>query len=132
MRNGVVSIINNADLWKYFSEEVNTRTTRLTQMIKRDYREFYNKELDIGENSLMVEIWAHIYYEYYILSIGSMFRTGWVKRLIEKLVKPSQSIDCGERGGDRNRRLWDILARYRSAISKLLPEGIADRIYLKE
>lgn len=128
--NRSVHIINNKDLWTLLENDTETRTMVLVTWIKEQYRFFFDKELEITEDSLAVELWGHVYFEYYILAVKELIRLQLIENFLERILKVSEVIDCGESGFDNNRKLWDMLAPHKSFILKMLP-GKIDPDHLK-
>lgn len=129
--NGSVHIINDNNLWTLLEKDTEPRTMVLVSWIKEQYRGIFDKELDITGDSLAVEIWGHVYFEYYILAVKELIRLQLIENFFERILKVSEVIDCGEAGIDSNRKLWDILAPHKSFILKVLP-GTIDPGRLKQ
>lgn len=122
--DGSVHVVNNKDLWTLLGTEIAARTAAFVVWIREQYLQLFDKELDITEDSLIVEIWGHVYFEYYILAVKELIRLKLVGDLLERMLKVSEVIDCGEAGKDNNRKLWDLLAPHKSFILKMLPGKI--------
>jgi hypothetical protein len=124
---GIIRITNNLQLWIFFDQHIVERTAGLVSMIKQDYREFFGQPLAISNRSLGLEIWGHLYYEVFILSICKLLRLNGNSPRVKILLKSSQIIDCGERHKDSNRKLWDFLAPLHNAIGRFLPSYISKK-----
>lgn len=124
---GIIRITNNAYLWMLFDEDIIGRTVLLVHAIKRDYHAYYGKPLAIKDKSLGLEIWGHLYYEVFILSVCKLLRLNKYARRVKNLLKSAQIIDCGERNKDSNRRLWDILAPIHNFIGRFFPLHISKK-----
>jgi len=122
---GIVRITNNLQLWFFYDQHIIERTARLVALIKQDYSEFFGRPLAISNHSLGLEIWGHLYYEVFILSICKLLRLNGNSPRVKILLKSSQIIDCGEQHKDSNRRLWNFLAPLHNAIGRLLPSNIS-------
>lgn len=125
--DGAVHIRNDKALWDFVDEHPRESVALLVRYIKQEYLAHAGKELQVSDNSLLLEIWGHLYYEYYVLKLRRFLNFRCFDRLALKLVKPSKSIDCGEKGKDSNRWLWDMFARYTPLFFKLLPKDISSK-----
>ena len=103
------------------STDIDERTACLVKLIKTDYFALTGKELRISDNSLIVEIWGHVYAGYFMLAMKKLFRTQLTDYLAKIVLKRCEIIDCGEKEIDRNRRIWDMFALGKNLIKKLLP-----------
>jgi hypothetical protein len=126
-----IHITNNKSLWTLLGEDIESRTAAFAAWIKAQYYGFFGKELDITTDSLIVEIWGHVYFEYYVLAIKELLKLKLIEGFLESILEPSEVIDCGESGLDNNRKLWDMLAPHKEFILKVLP-GKIDPGKLKE
>lgn len=124
IKENSVHITNNKALWQFLSQHIDQRTTELVSLIGHDFQELNNRELAITNDSLAVEIWGHVYFEYWALAIDHLFKLKLISSLVDAAVKYSEIIDCGEEGFDSNRKLWDFLAPQKSRIASWLPEHI--------
>lgn len=123
--NCSVHITNDKGLWTLLEEDIESRTTAFADWIKAQYQSFFQKELDITTDSLVVEIWGHVYFEYYILAVKELLKLKLIAGFLENILQASEVIDCGESGLDNNRKLWDMLAPHKAFILKMLPGKIA-------
>jgi hypothetical protein len=124
---GIIRIANNLQLWIFHDQHIVERTVWLVNMIKQDYSEFFGQPLAISNSSLGLEIWGHLYYEVFILSICKLLGLNGNSPRVKILLKSSQIIDCGEQQKDSNRRLWDFLAPLHNAIGRFLPSYISKK-----
>ena len=124
---GLIRIYSDKALWRYLDGEVALRTLELVKVIKTDYQKEFNKSLKISDNSLMVEIWAHVYSDYFGLLIKRNLKINWVQNLIQKGIERAEIIDCGEKKFDTNRWVWDFLAHFKSIVSLFLPKNIGNK-----
>lgn len=122
--SGIIHIINNIDLWRFFDADVVIRTQWLINAIQQDYLALFGKPLEIRNRSFAVEIWGHLYAEYYLLKISRFFGKIAPKKL-QYLIQRSASIDCGEKNIDNNRFLWDFLALGYIFFVYILPRNIS-------
>ncbi len=120
---GVVRIDNNERLWVYINTHPPEKTKALTGWIQQTYAEAFGGRLEISDHSLMMEIWGHIYFEYFLLRNERLGKFFFPFGLYERLVASCEAIDCGERGLDGNRWLWDLLGIFTPLVGKLIPRN---------
>lgn len=122
-----VHITNDKELWQLMGQDKDQRTTELAALIRNDFKVLHNRDLNITTDSLVVEIWGHVYFEYWALAIDNLFKLKLISNLVDTAVQYSEIIDCGEEGFDNNRKLWDFLAPHKNRIATWLPENIHDK-----
>ena len=82
----------------------------LAARIREEYRGRFGKDLEISEKSLATEIRLHVQADNVLWRISRLpFGTGW-KKLVDRVKIHTEMIDCGERGLDSNRRIFDVLS----------------------
>ncbi|WP_146146682.1 hypothetical protein [Taibaiella chishuiensis] len=123
-QEGSVHIVNDTQLWALLEGKIKENTTTLVAWIVEQYRQLQGRDLAITGDSLAVEIWGHVYFEYYLLILKELVRLQLVADLLEPLLAKSDVIDCGETGYDNNRKLWDMLAPHKDFILGMLPGKI--------
>ena len=122
-----IHIVNNQELWQLIGTAPEATTTALVKFIFVEFARLYNREFDVHPDSLIVEIWGHVYFEYMALILGNLVKLKLITLVMDKLIAYCEVIDCGERGYDNNRSLWDMLAPFTSLIAEWLPENIDDK-----
>lgn len=127
LEEGAIHIFNDEELWKLLNEGMQTTTESLIVSVKKAYERLYKKELDISSASLAVEIWGHVYFEYFAIIFEKLVHMNLIKQMTNKISSYCEIIDCGESEKDSNRFFWDILAPFRNQIAALLPEKIAEK-----
>ncbi|PWS29127.1 hypothetical protein DHW03_04695 [Pedobacter yonginense] len=120
----LIRVYGNAELWRFLDGAPSLRFDVLIDTIKKDYENHLGKPLMITNDSLIVEIVAHVYCDYIGLIFNRLVKISLIQRLVTKLLKRAEIVDCGEKGVDSNRWLWDYLARYKLQIVKLLPKKL--------
>lgn len=109
---------------KFLSAAIERRSEVLVNAIKTDYAALFDKELDINNDSLMIEIWGHVYASYFAKAIKNLIDIKLVDNFADFVIKRSDIIDCGEADIDSNRKFWDILANFKGIILTFLPKAI--------
>jgi len=123
----LVRVYSNASLWKYLDGKAGSRFKLLVEVIKTDYEEQFGQPLAISNDSLLVEILIHVYCDYLGLNFNRIVRVKWIQKLVEKLLKRAEVIDCGEKSIDSNRWVWDLLAGSKSLFIRILPKNLNAR-----
>lgn len=122
MKQGLVGITNDNAFKHAVANQPIPSVTSLIGSIQADYSMLYGTALAIGQDSFAVEIWGHLYFEYFLLKYSKLMRIIFLFGLYNRFLRSCQVFDCGERGKDPNRWLWDRLARYRRKIETWLPK----------
>jgi len=121
---GLIRVYSDAELWRFLSGKTSERFTLLVETIKSDYQTHFNKALAISNNSLVVEILVHVYCDYLGLRFNRMVKIKPLNKLVHRLLKRAEVVDCGEAAKDSNRWVWDTLAGFRFLFIKLLPKNL--------
>ncbi|MFJ7887015.1 hypothetical protein ACIQYL_02880 [Lysinibacillus xylanilyticus] len=87
-------------------------------VINAEYKKRKGRALDISEGSLSVEILGHVYPDRIGNTIKKLPLPGSIEDAIDKILKRTEVIDCGESSKDSNRFLWDFL--YNTASNLIL------------
>lgn len=124
IEEGIVRIKNDVALWLFVSKDIKERTDWLIDCMLIDYATEIGKPLKIHSRSIAIEIWGHLYYEYFILLICHYLAINPSIKRIKRLLRSSEIIDCGEKCKDSNRFLWDFLTPFYKIIYFLLPKNI--------
>jgi hypothetical protein len=127
-----VHITNNHELWRLIGKDPVAATTELVQLIFKEFATLHHREFEIHPDSLIVEIWGHVYFEYMTLILGNLVKLKLITQVMDKLISYCEVIDCGEKGYDNNRSLWDMLAPFISLIAGWLPENINNKNLKKD
>lgn len=121
-KSKLVQIVGSKELLVFLSEDLKANTLKLAKLIKADYVTLMGKPLKITNQSLMVEIWGHLYASHFANAIKELINLKLIDNLTEIVTKRSDSIDCGEAEVDSNRKFWDTLAKFNHIIIKCLPK----------
>lgn len=125
-----VHITNDKALWKLLGEDPAGASGLLTEKIFTTFERLYGRVFGVHPDSLLVEIWGHVYCEYFALALEKLIQLKLVDKIAGKLVEYCELIDCGEQDYDDNRSFWDMLAPFAALIAPHLPRYI-DRKHLK-
>lgn len=109
-------------LQKFLSSAIDNRSEVLVNYIKQDYFLLMGKELDVTNDSLIIEIWGHIYASYFARAMKNLIKLQLVENAADFVIKRSDTIDCGESEVDSNRKIWDVLANFKGIILTFLPK----------
>jgi len=120
----IIRVYSNAALWQYLRISPQVRFNELVATIKADYEMVFGQPLVINNRSLIVEILVHVYCDYLGLSFNRLVKVKWIQDLVKKLLKRAEVVDCGEKGADGNRWVWDLLAPCAALFIKLLPKNM--------
>lgn len=119
--NQLISIKRPRALQKFLSEDIDQRSSVFVNYIKLDYLNFIGKELVIDNESIIVEIWGHMYASYFAKALKNLIHLQLIENFSEFILNKSEIIDCGESEVDSNRKFWDILANFKGLILTFLP-----------
>lgn len=109
-------------LQKFLSLAIDNRSEVLVNYIKQDYFLLMGKELDITNDSLIIEIWGHAYASYFARAMKNLIKLQLVENVADFVINRSDTIDCGESEVDSNRKIWDVLANFKGIILTFLPK----------
>ena len=117
-----IAIINNGQLSALLKEMPEAATDELVSAIKKEYCTQLDKDFNVKDASIAVEIWGHVFAEKFADAIKAITPIKLVDSLAEKISSHCEVINIGEKDNDHNRFIWDALAVFKSAIAALLPE----------
>lgn len=123
-RDQLIQIKKPHHLKQFLSSDIKNRSEVLVNYIKQDYFLIFGKELNVTNNSIIIEIWAHVFASYFARAMKKILRFKLVENLANLIIKRSDIIDCGESNLDSNRKLWDVLANFKHLILYFLPKRI--------
>lgn len=132
LEKGAVHITNDKELWGLLNEQTEAGTDDLINLLKAAYKDLFGQSLDISDASLAVEIWGHVYFEYFALIFEQLVSLGVVKQMADKITTYCEIIDCGETGKDGNRFFWDMAAPFKKQIARMLPRQINEKNFKRE
>ncbi|QNN44168.1 hypothetical protein [Pedobacter roseus] len=120
----LIRVYSNAALWQFLDGKADSRFSLMVDVVKADYQQHFGKALSISNDSLIVEILVHVYCDYLGLNFNRMVKVKWIQALVKKLLKRAEVVDCGEKGVDSNRWVWDLLAGSKSLFIRMLPKNL--------
>ncbi len=97
-----------------------TATDELVSAIKKEFRIQFNKEFDVADNSLAVEIWGHVFAEKFANAIKKIIPGKLTDSFAQKISLHCEEINIGKKDNDSNRIIWDWLAVFKPAIAAML------------
>ncbi|MFT4153924.1 hypothetical protein [Parafilimonas sp.] len=115
-----IGIVSNDQLLKLVKDLPEDATAELISAIKKEFNAQYNKPFNVSDNSITVEIWAHVFAEQFACAIKQLTTIRLVNDIAQKISAHCKIINIGERGHDNNRFVWDMLSNFKPAIRKLL------------
>ncbi|MFA6277717.1 MAG: hypothetical protein WC622_13260, partial [Pedobacter sp.] len=122
--NQLIRIKRPKTLQKFLTADIEQRSEVLVNSIKIDYLTFFGKELAASNDSLIIEIWAHVYASYFAKAMKNLISLKLVEKAADFIINRSDTIDCGESEVDSNRKFWDILANFKGIILTFLPKRL--------
>lgn len=120
----IIQIKKPRALKKFLSEDIELRSEILVNYIKQDYFNFIGKELMVNNDSMIIEIWGHIFASHFAKAMKNLISLKLVENAADFIIKKSDYIDCGESDVDLNRKFWDLLANFKNLIIAFLPKKI--------
>src|SRR4051812_47049918 len=112
----------NTDLTDLLANNTEASTDALVTAIKAAFNKQNNREIEVSNNSMAVEIWGHVYTESFANAVKSISTFKIIDGVLSKIIAHCEVIDIGEPGHDKNRFVWDMLAHFKSDIGSLLPK----------
>lgn len=101
---------------------VHSRT--LIAYILDEFEKQQGRTLAISSNSLIIEVWAHVYIDYFAKVLDDITPLNLLASVKNAVGRWCDVIDCGEQGVDNNRFLWDMLSGQVDRIHAMLPDKI--------
>lgn len=120
----IIQIKKPRALKKFLSEDIELRSQVLVNYIKQDYFNFTGKELMVSNDSMIIEIWGHIFASHFAKAMKNLIKLKLVEDAADFIIKRSDYIDCGENEVDLNRKFWDLFANFKNLIIAFLPKKI--------
>ena len=114
------------DALKNYLEAPGNGALQLSAHILAEYKKRRESELNISQDSLAIEILAHVYSDSFaeaVSAAGSRLPSvlsHTVHKLMKQVTVHTEIIDCGESSIDNNRRIWDALTPFKNIIYGIL------------
>lgn len=118
----IVRITLDDELTGLLKQNTQNITAELVTKAKTNYYQIFNKDFDVSDESMIVEIWAHVYVEKFAEILKSLSLFHIIDSITNKIIERCEVIDIGEHGYDDNRFVWNSLSHFKSAIALLLPK----------
>jgi len=115
-----IGIISDEQLLSVVTEMPEAATDELVSAIKKEFHAQFNKDFDVSDASMAVEIWGHVFTEKFADAVKEMVPVKLVNSLAEKISSHCEVINIGKKDHDRNRFVWDLLAAFKPAIAAML------------
>lgn len=115
-----IKIYNDDELSILLQNDAEELTSQLVNRIKVEYYKLFNTEFSVSNDSMSVEIWAHVYAEKFAEAIKHFSSVKLIDAFAEKIIQHADEIDIGEKGHDENRFVWDALQAFKSSVAKIL------------
>lgn len=114
------------DALKNYLEAPGNGALQLSAHILAEYKKRRESKLNISQDSLAIEILAHVYSDSFaeaVSAAGSRLPSvlsHTVHKLMKQVTVHTEIIDCGESSIDNNRRIWDALTPFKNIIYGIL------------
>ena len=115
-----VAIINNEQLFALVREMPEAATDELILAIKREFHVQFDKDFEVADASMAVEIWGHVFAEKFANAVKAVSSVKLVDELAEKICLRCEVINIGQKDYDDNRFVWDWLAVFKPVIAPML------------
>ena len=115
-----ISIKSDEQLFELITAMPESATDELVSTIKKEFRAQFNKEFEVSDASIAVEIWGHVYAEKFAAAVKVISPVKLIDGLAERISVSCEVINIGTSDNDGNRFIWDWLAAFKSTIAGLL------------
>ena len=105
----VVHIVNDDELKSIITHP--TTALKLARKLKASYCTKFGRELSVSDVSMAIEIYGHLYPEKIANTLKAMPSPDFVEHALDDLLEKTDVIDSGEESVDRNRKVWDAIAK---------------------
>src|SRR5690348_617315 len=86
MHENSIEIINDTQLAELVSETRGDATDDLVAAIKKEYHEHFNKDFNVTDASMAIEIWGHVFAEKFADTVKAISPVKLVDELAEKIT----------------------------------------------
>jgi hypothetical protein len=119
-----IHIDNDVMLWNMLNAARLVHSRTLIAHILDEFEKQQGRTLAISSNSLIIEVWAHVYIDYFAKVLDDITPLNLLASVKNAVGRWCDVIDCGEQGVDNNRFLWDMLSGQVDRIHAMLPDKI--------
>ena len=102
--------INNNDHLKSVIKNPKT-AIKLAKVLRANYSNTFGHELAVSELSMAIEIYGHLFPEKMVSTLNTLPLPDPIKQSLDDVLKKTDVIDSGEESIDRNRKVWDAIAK---------------------
>jgi hypothetical protein len=120
LQHNRISIRTDDQLFELITTMPESATDELVATIKKEYHAQFNKDFEVSDASIAVEIWGHVYAEKFVSAVKAISPVKLIDELAEKIYTSCAVINIGNKDNDGNRFIWDWLAAFKPAIARLL------------
>jgi hypothetical protein len=96
-----IGIISDEQLLSVVTEMPEAATDELVSAIKKEFHAQFNKDFDVSDASMAVEIWGHVFTEKFADAVKEMAPLKLVNSLAEKISSHCDVINIGKKDHDR-------------------------------
>lgn len=115
-----IRIFISGNLHSILQQNAVSGTEKFILAIKDEYQRLFDTRFIIPDNSMAVEIWAHVYADKFAKALKTHTSLSFIHTIAGKIMHHAEVIDIGEKGHDKNRFIWDRLAIFKSFIARML------------
>ncbi len=108
-------------LQQFLAADIALRSEVLVNYVKQDYFLLFGKELKVSNDSMIIEIWGHVFASHFAKALKNLIHLKLIEDVADFILKKSDIIDCGEVEVDLNRKFWDLLSNFKGIILSFLP-----------
>lgn len=127
-----VHIDNSKSLCQWIALDIKENSLELAEQLIQEFHLHSGRPLDISPASLAVEIIGHVYAGHLASVIEKATELKHLDLAMKKISDRCAVIDAGEPGYDVDRRVWDLLSPFLTAIAAMLQREAADDSALPE
>jgi hypothetical protein len=120
LRENSIAIINDGQLLALIAEMPEAATDELVSAIKGEFHAQFSREFGVTDDSMVVEIWGHVFAERFANAVKAITSVKLVDELAEKICMHCEVINIGRKDHDNNRFVWDWLAGFKPIIAAML------------
>jgi len=120
LRESSIRITSDKQLLALITGMPEAATDELVSEIKREFHAQFNRDFEVANTSMAVEIWGHVFAERFAKAVKTITQVKVVDKLAEKICSHCEVINIGEKHHDNNRFVWDWLAAFKPVIAAML------------